>query len=100
MQFGDNSALLGVAETTAGSGQEFVGDQNRNLWARKALNSQFNALNTQRNAYNEQVNILNTLMGENEDVKIRRRSAYYQFLVWGIVSVTLVAYTTKYALSV
>ena len=89
-----------IMDIQVGSGQELVGDQPSLLAARIALQNQYTQLNQQRSAYDEEVNILNTLMGEDEDVKIRRRSAYYQFLVWGIVSVTLIAYTTKYALSV
>ena len=89
-----------IQDIQAGSGELGAGDQPSLLAARAALNNQNTLLNQQRMAYDEQVNILNTLMGEDEDVKIRRRSAYYQFLVWSIVSVTLIAYTTKYALSV
>ena len=89
-----------IIDTQAGSGEQKAGDQPSLLGARIDLKKQYDQLNQQRMSYDEQVNILNTLMGEDEDVKIRRRSAYYQFLVWGIVSITLIAYTTKYALSV
>lgn len=89
-----------IQDLHPGSGQAFAGDQPSLLAARVALQNQYTQLSQQRSSYDDQVDILNTLMGEDEDVKIRRRSAYYQFLVWGIVSVTLIAYTTKYALSV
>jgi hypothetical protein len=81
-----------------GSGQEGVGDRPALLAARKALNAQGSALMQQRAAYDEQVNILDTLIGEDSDNKVRTRSAYYQFLVWSIVSVTLVGYTVKFML--
>ena len=81
-----------------GSGQEGVGDRPALLAARKALNAQGSALMQQRAAYDEQVNILDTLIGEDSDNKVRTRAAYYQFLVWSIVSVTLVGYTVKFML--
>ena len=85
---------------TTGSGQEGVGDRPRLIAARKSLNNQNTKLLAERARYDKQVDILNTLMGEDIDGKVRTRSAYYHFLVWSIVSVTVLAYTAKYAFSV
>lgn len=49
----------------------------------------------QRDEYDTQVNKLNTLMAENQDGKIKSRSAYLQYFAWGIVALTLIGYTTK-----
>ena len=83
----------------SGSGQSGQGDQPQLLSARGDLSSQYRALAQQRSAYQDQVDGLNTLIGESRDSQVKARSQYYQLLVWSIVSVTLVAYTTKYALS-
>ena len=91
------SVAINVGQS--GSGQAGQGDQPQLLSARNALNAQYQSLAQQRRAYQDQVDGLNTLIGESRDAQVKARSQYYQLLVWSIVSVTLVAYTTKYALS-
>jgi len=83
-------------DAQSGSGQVGTGDQPALLAAREALMSQNAQLQIQRRQYDNEVDSLNTLMGENSDGKIRARAAYYQYLVWMIVSITMAAYTVKF----
>ena len=83
-------------DTQSGSGQVGTGDQPALLAARATLLNQNARLQIQRQQYDNEVDSLNTLMGENSDVKVRARAAYYQYLVWVIVSITMAAYTVKF----
>ena len=84
----------------SGSGEEGAGDQPQLLAMRKKiLHSIQPALSAQRASYDEHVTHLNTLMGEGSDTEIRAKSAYYKYIVWVIVSITLISYTIKYASS-
>ena len=84
----------------AGSGQVGAGDQPQLLAQRaKILGPVQTALSAQRGMYDEHVRDLNTLIGEGSDTEIRAKSAYYKYIVWLIVSITLISYTIKYASS-
>lgn len=83
-------------DAQSGSGQVGTGDQSALLAARTTLMNQSAQLQAQRQQYDNEVDSLNTLMGENSDVKVRARAAYYQYLVWVIVSITMAAYTVKF----
>ena len=84
----------------SGSGQAGVGDQAELLNMRKKiLGPVQQALSRQRAEYDEHVSHLNTLIGEGSDTEIRARASYYKYIVWLIVSITLISYTIKYASS-
>lgn len=84
----------------AGSGQAGAGDQPQLLEQRaKILGPVQTALSAQRGTYDAHVRDLNTLIGEGADTEIRAKSAYYKYIVWLIVSITLISYTIKYASS-
>ena len=84
----------------AGSGEAGAGDQPQLLAQRaRILGPVQTALSSQRSLYDEQVNHVNTLIGEVSDTTIRSKSAYYKYIVWTIVSITLIGYTMKYASS-
>ena len=84
----------------AGSGEAGAGDQPQLLAQRaRILGPLQAALNAQRTLYDEKFNHVNTLIGEASDGEIRSKSAYYKYIVWTIVSITLIAYTMKYATS-
>ena len=96
---GKTHGLPPYPNLVAGSGQKGAGDQPRLIKARVALNHKNQGLQARRDAYDKQVNNLNTLIGEDNDAKVKKRAAYYKFLVWTIVSITLIAYTAKYVSS-
>ena len=84
----------------SGSGQAGVGDQAELLNMRaKILGPAQQALSKQRKVYDEHVTHLNTLIGEGSDTEIRAKASYYKYIVWLIVSITLISYTIKYASS-
>ena len=84
----------------AGSGEAGAGDQPQLLAMRKRIQGQLQGnLSTQRASYDEYVRDVNTLIGEGSDTQIRAKSAYYKYIVWLIVSITLISYTIKVASS-
>lgn len=84
----------------AGSGQEAAGDQPQLLAQRHNINNTLqDSLTAQRASYDAYVRDVNTLMGEGSDTEIRAKSAYYKYIVWLIVSITLISYTIKFASS-
>jgi len=84
----------------AGSGEAGAGDQPQLLAMRKRIQGQLQGnLSTQRASYDEYVRDVNTLIGEGSDTQIRAKSAYYKYIVWLIVSITLISYAIKVASS-
>ena len=82
----------------AGSGEAGAGDHPQLLAQRaRILGPIQTALSDQRTLYDTHVNHVNTLIGEVSDTEIRSKSAYYKYIVWTIVSITLIGYTIKYA---
>ena len=41
---------------------------------------------------------ISSLKGENQDSKLKVKSAYYDYLVWTVVAITLGAFTIKYTI--
>ncbi len=84
----------------AGSGEGGAGDQPQLLAMRKHIQGPLQgSLSTQRASYDAYVRDVNTLIGEGSDTQIRAKSAYYKYIVWLIVSITLISYTIKFASS-
>ena len=84
----------------AGSGEEGAGDQPQLLAMRKHIQGPLQgSLSAQRESYDAYVRDVNTLIGEGSDTQIRAKSAYYKYIVWLIVSITLISYTIKFASS-
>ena len=82
----------------AGSGEAGAGDQPQLMAMRaKILGPLQTNLSAQRAQYDSHVKRINTLIGEGADTTIRSKAAYYKYIVWTIVSITLLSYTVKYA---
>lgn len=82
----------------AGSGQKNAGDQPNLLAVKKGLMNTNVELSNQRDIYDAKLANINNLMGSQRDTEIRAQAAYYKYIVWTIVSLTLISYTIKYIL--
>jgi hypothetical protein len=85
-----------VYDYQAGSGQTGVGDQPQLLAARPVLMATNSALAEQQAIYNNYLYDLNHAAGSQIDTEIRAQAAYYKYIVWTIVCITLISYTIKY----
>ena len=84
----------------SGSGEAGAGDQPQLMAMRaKILGPLQTNLSKQRSVYDNHVKGLNTLIGEGDDTTIRSKAAYYKYIVWTIVSITILSHTIKYATS-
>lgn len=97
-----NSKLMQVLEemedlvTSSGMDTSQTGTKLANK--RRNIKSSSDNLMVSQTAYENNKNKLTSLSGEDEEGKIRTKSAYYNYLVWLIVAITLSAFAIRHVL--